>query len=100
MNWPQFGSEQIREEYRTIVRHCIPESRKDISNNPTERRQALLDEVARPLFKLLQRMHDPIKDEPLLEPVGGDQHSRPRPGQIDDKRYILVSMRHHEANIS
>ncbi|CAN9361975.1 unnamed protein product [Alternaria alternata] len=86
LNWPQFGSEQIREEYRTIVRHCIPESRKDISNNPTERRQALLDEVARPLFKLLQRMHDPIKDEPLLEPVGGDQHSRPRPGQIDDKR--------------
>ena len=86
LNWPQFGSEQIREEYRTIVRHCMPERRKDISNDSTERRQALLDKVARPLFELLQRMRDPVKDEPSLEPVEGDQHSRPRPGQIDDKR--------------
>jgi hypothetical protein len=85
-NWPHFDSEQIKDEYRRIVQHCIPESRKGISNHPAERRQTLLDKVARPLFDLLQRMHDPIKTERSLEQVGRQANSRPRTTGMSDNR--------------
>jgi hypothetical protein len=74
-NWPHFDSSQIKDEYRRIVRHCVPKTIRDISEHPAERRQALLDKVVRPLFDLVQRMQDPIEDVPTSEPIGGYQHS-------------------------
>jgi hypothetical protein len=74
-DWPDFDSGQIKDEYRRIVRYCVPETIRGISEHPAERRQALLDKVVRPLFDLLQRMQDPIEDVPTSEPFGGYQHS-------------------------
>jgi hypothetical protein len=74
-DWPHFDSGQIKDEYRRIVRHCVPETIRGISEHPAERRQALLDKVVRPLFDLLQRMQDPIEEVPTSEPFGGYQDS-------------------------
>jgi hypothetical protein len=90
-NWPYFdSSEQVKEEYRKVVQHCIPEGgKKMICNSLAERRQMLLENVSRPFYNLLQTMQDPIEDEPLSDSDGGFQDNRNRSEGMDNTQETL-----------
>lgn len=72
--WPAIDlSEQAKDRYRGIVRHCFPEIRTDIGSSSDERRQLLLDKVVYPLKDLLQDLETPAIEDKLTDWNAGFQ---------------------------
>ncbi|KAH7077363.1 peptidase S8/S53 domain-containing protein [Paraphoma chrysanthemicola] len=79
-SWPCLDlSDDARERYREIVKHCVPllpNLRSSFYETITERRATIRDKVVLPLYELLRGMKDPTLNDPEFSAKGGFQVTR------------------------
>ncbi|KAI9766615.1 MAG: hypothetical protein M1840_006426 [Geoglossum simile] len=98
-SWPAIDvSIKYKKWYRDIIKHCLPDAIADMGRNVAERREALRDNVVRPLYSLYLGMGDPDADaEGARETeIAGTQTGSGSGTDIDKiektPRYVRVSI--------